>query len=109
MEGYRSTEERFIIKLPLTLEIGAHTYVIKKGSSDKLNDRTEWGNCNNRTKTIEVDVKQVNSELLRTLIEEILHAVDFAYGHDKMSEEQIYSISEGLAQVVKQLMSVEIK
>lgn len=95
-----------MIKLPKTIKIGGRNWSVKcpHTFTDNAN---KWGFCDYGMQEIRLSDKcisgeKVHDEQLRLgLIHEVLHAIDYVYNNDKLEEDVVDRIGEGLLQLLQ--------
>jgi hypothetical protein len=90
------------MKIPKTIIVSGTEYtiildhgLIKRGLAGEIDSMTE---------TIRILPAQTASARFTTLLHECIHAINWKYCHDQLSEEQIENMDEGLLQVAVCLM-----
>lgn len=88
------------IKVPKTIQIGAHSYKI---FLDKhLTESNDGGEIIFADFLILVNPTRVGSRRLVGLLHELLHGVDHTYNNFATGEGEIWGLAEGMAQVLTQ-------
>lgn len=93
------------IKIPHSFRVGGFTYRIRQGNEvhDNLEELGRWGQHSGVHHRIDLDCAANPEQLSKTFGHELLHAVNFIYCGDKVSEDDIQGLSQGLFQVMEQL------
>lgn len=100
------------MKIPKQVKIAGYTYKVKYYKIlPYKNGNGEMGHCDNNLLEIriathdpETNRKLPTQFLEQTFYHELLHAIDNAYNADSLEEEQVTRLSEGLYQVIKELI-----
>ncbi len=89
-----------VYKLPKTVQVGPFMYkLIRNRETDQAQ---AWGKTNHVKREMQFGEWCVGRELAATLIHELLHAVESAYGVE-VGEDKIKGVSHGLAQALMDL------
>lgn len=102
------------MKLPKKLKVGGHIYKII--FPFKFTERVDLvGQHDSQTLEIRVNDKDsggrdiADSRIKEVFWHEILHAIDVAYNGDKIEEDTVRRLSEGLYQVLNDNFIVKVK
>lgn len=94
------------MNIPQNLKVGGHSYAVNMAY--RFKDRTDiMGQANHQRSEIVVsDVDCAGNPLERTqseqtFVHELVHCVDQVYNNNKLDEDTVARISEGLYQVLK--------
>jgi len=93
------------IKIPKRIRIGGFVYKFRldKRAHDDLEAASRWGQHGGLAHTIDLDRAANPDQFSKSALHELLHGVDHVYNGDKLSEEAIQNLSQGLFQVFEQL------
>lgn len=99
------------MKIPKQVKVAGYTYKVKYYKILPYKDANEeMGHCDNNNLEIRIATHDpgTNQKLPRqfleqTFLHELLHAIDNAYNANKLEEEQVVRLSEGLYQVIKEI------
>jgi hypothetical protein len=101
------------MKIPKTLKVAGHEY--KVFFDDKfLNKQGLFGQCDFVTQKIRLCKKfkkqvRAKSDISRTLIHEIIHAIDNHYNSNTLTEKKVDRLANGLHQVLVDNFIVKLK
>ena len=95
------------IKVPRQVQIGSHTYSIVK-SQKELGDGNFYGEVNHRLQLIRINSERPPSQCAEALLHELLHIVDTILLRDKLDENRISLLSEGLSQAIYKGLNIEL-
>jgi hypothetical protein len=90
------------MKIPKTILVSGTEYTIILDHG--LIKRGLVGEIDSETETIRISPAQSAGARFTTLLHECVHAINWKYCHDELSEEQIEAMDEGLLQVAICLM-----
>lgn len=74
--------------IPTKIQVGGHVFAVV---------------FNEALMKIELNPARPQSQMIESLLHEVLHAVNEVYAGGKLGEEEVHAISQGLLQVFKQL------
>lgn len=66
-----------------------------------FSDIEDWGQCRFQTKQIIINPKQSKTKLTKTIIHELIHAVDLENGKKHLTESQVRHLEEGFYRLLK--------
>ena len=89
------------IKVPRKIQIGGHLYSIV--FNDGLLDDTLTGAHNPRQNRIEISPHRPSVKWTETLLHEIVHSVNNVYANNRLGEDDVNAVSQGLFQVFAEL------
>jgi len=93
------------MKIPKTLKVGGMVYTVKQGHQFSENELV--GQADHRQLEIRLIDKEfagrpyAQSKIEECFIHELLHCVDCVYNNNKLTEDTVGNLSQGLYQVLK--------
>ena len=99
------------MKLPKRVKIGARTYRVIKDYNFKKQDDDEdvMGMHNGMYGTIRIAPTGNDIHKFQILIHEMLHGIDAVYNSDKLEEDTVERLSQGLVQVLTDNFTIKPK
>ena len=93
------------IPLPEMIKVGGFNYTIKVDAENDtlLTDNDSWGEHSGRQRVLRILSTAPEQQFSKTFIHEVLHAIDMVYQSNKLNDEEVSAISNGLLQVLEEL------
>ena len=84
------------MKYPDKIRIAGHDYAVKTVHSDDAMEPSNLGRCDHHNLRITIETNGPEVGQRQTLLHELIHAADKRYGGNKLAEEQVLAMENGL-------------
>lgn len=88
------------IKVEKQYQVGGHIFTVVLDPD--LEKRKDWGVIDHLSLRIYINPTRPESQILESLVHELLHAIDGIFVADSLSEAQVSGLAQGLLQILTQ-------
>jgi len=96
-----------MIEIPIgdSIKVGSYTYELRCGDNivEELECKGLWGSTWAKVKRVDLNTRSSPEQFSNTVVHELLHCVDKEYLADKLEEDTITLLTNGIHQVLEQL------